>query len=603
MRHVESSFPLPLILTLILSTYATLAPAEVQLPAVISSHMVLQRDMAVPIWGTAGPGEKITVTFRDQQKITEADAQGKWLVKLDPLQVGDPATLTIAGANTITLTDVLVGEVWLGSGQSNMDTPVATYVANTVPSPPPQVIESAGRPPSPNFKDAAGKFHVRDDALAQLAQGTYPQIRLFSRGALQGSGKFITDPQGWREANPKTILPFSALLFAFGQPLQKELNVPVGLIFGALGATSSEQWISRSAYESDDACKAALAKFSATYNFDEEETKYETALAAWEKATGSPHQPDAQAPPSPPPATPLPEPPPPGPTDKPAPGANPAKPRQPVRPGDVTRDLRLPNKNIGDLYEVYIRPVIPYAIRGVLWDQGEGGTGIFGLDQNPLMRALIHGWRKDWAQGDFPFIYVQKPSGGGCAWDPADPVTMLGALPFAPLPDAIPPTRAGLDREDYLRILNYPNTAMVISSDLGCGTHPINKAGYGARACRVALGTVYGQKIEIYGPLYDSFKVEGDKIRISYTHIGQGLAFRPGDKLQGFEIAGADKVFYWADAVIDGDTVVVSSDKTPNPVAVRYAWDKYNSWANLFNKDGLPAQAFRTDDWVDVATP
>ena len=585
-----------LILGLGLAFTSLPAGADVQLPAVIGSHMVLQRGASVPIWGTAAPGEKITVTFRDQHKTAEADAQGKWLVKLDPLKVGDPATLTVAGSNTLTVTDVLVGEVWVGSGQSNMDTTVGTYVTDTMPASPVPAVDNQGGRQGTGSKDAANKFHIRDDALAQLARGTYPQIRIISS----------RDTQGWREANPNTIKPFSALLFAFGQPLRKELNVPVGLMFGALGATSSEQWISRDAYQSDEACKTVLTKFAATYDFDAEQKKYGSRARRMGKSHGHAASPGRSSP---------------GDTTTAGSGSNrhavtapgttasgslgqsasrraAQKPLPPFHPGDVTRDLRLPHKNIGDLYELYVRPFIPFAIRGVLWDQGEGGTGIFGLDQYTLMGALIHGWRKDWGQGDFPFVYVQKPSGGGCAWDPADPVTRLGAELFTPALPANPPVAtAGLERENYLRIMTYPNTAMVISSDLGGGTHPINKAGYGARACRVALGMVYGEKIEIYGPLYDSFKVEGDKIRISFTHVGQGLAFHSGDKLQGFEIAGEDKTFSWADAAIDGDTVIVSSAKVPRPVAVRYAWDKYISWANLFNKDSLPAQAFRTDQW------
>ena len=145
--------------------------------------------------------------------------------------------------------------------------------------------------------------------------------------------------------------------------------------------------------------------------------------------------------------------------------------------------------------------------------------------------------------------------------------------------------------------MQYPNTAMATASDLGSGTHPVNKSGYGSRAARVALGMVYGRKVEIYGPLYQSHEVEGNKIRVKFTHVGQGLAARHGDKLQGFTIAGDDKVFHWADATIDGDTVVVSSDKVAKPAAVRYAWANTYPWANLFNKDGLPALTFRTDSW------
>jgi len=513
---------------------------EVKLPDVISDHMVIQRDVPAPIWGTASPGEKVTVTFRDQSKAAVTDSEGKWMIRLDPVQVGEATTLSIAGSNTINIKDVLVGEVWVGSGQSNMDTSTDIYMTDT----------SAGAPPAPTgnnvlspLKDAVNKYHLADTVLTQMAKADYPQLRLID---MKGAHK-------WMEANPRTIPHFSALLFVYGARLQKELNVPVGVIFAALGATSSEQWVSKDAYQADDACKQVIAKFAAAYPFP------------GGTASTAPNRPLFHA-------------------------------------GDVTRDITKPNKNIGDLYELYVRPIIPYAIRGVLWDQGEGGTGIFGLDQCTIMGALIRGWRKDWGQGNFPFIYMQKPSGRGCAWDPSDPVTRL-AEPFTPaLPKAAPVTHRCIIRENYIRIMQYPNTAMVSTSDLGFGTHPVNKSGYGTRASRVALGAVYGRKIEYYGPMYESFKVEGNQIRIFFKHVGQGLAFRYGDKLQGFALAGADKIYHWADARIDGDTVVVSGSEVQAPVAVCYAWDEIHTWANLFSKDGLPGLEFRTDNWPDVHT-
>jgi sialate O-acetylesterase len=240
--------------------------------------------------------------------------------------------------------------------------------------------------------------------------------------------------------------------------------------------------------------------------------------------------------------------------------------------------------------------MMPFGIRGVLWDQGESGTAITGVDQYTLMGALIRGWRKEWGQGDFPFLYVQKPSGGGCAYDQKDPVTNK-ANAFAALPANPPATQAGLYRETHIRIMKYPNTAMVISTDLGPGIHPTNKSGYGARSARVALGMVYGKRVEYYGPLYDSHQTDGNKVSVRFSHAGGGLMYQHGDKVQGFAIAGEDKVFHWADAKIEGDVVVLTCDKVPKPVAVRYAWGDTHPWANLFNKDGLPAITFRTDGW------
>ena len=248
----------------------------------------------------------------------------------------------------------------------------------------------------------------------------------------------------------------------------------------------------------------------------------------------------------------------------------------------------------GYLYEANIKQYIPYAIRGVLWDQGESGTAIRDVDQYTLMGALIRGWRNTWGQGEFPFLYIQKPSGGGPALNPADPVT-AAASKFVPEPASAAGDASY--REVHIRIREYPSTFLVISSDLGTDTHPWNKSGYGARASRVALGAVYGHKIEYYGPVYDSFKVDGSKVQVKFTHVGQGLVAAQSEKLQGFAVAGEDKKFYWADATIDGDTVVLHSDKVAKPVAVRYAWSAAIPWANLFNKDGLPTQTFRTDSW------
>jgi sialate O-acetylesterase len=218
------------------------------------------------------------------------------------------------------------------------------------------------------------------------------------------------------------------------------------------------------------------------------------------------------------------------------------------------------------------------------------------------MGALIGGWRKAWGQGDFPFLYVQKPSGGGCAFDYSQPMNRL-AEKFAPLPKTIP----GGPGPEYshvvfAQIMQYPNTHMVTSSDLGSGIHPPNKSGYGARAVQVALAVAYGKKNEYLGPVYASHTIGGGKVTLKFTHTGKGLAFKNGETLQGFVIAGEDKKFVWANAVIEGDTVVVSSPQVPKPVAVRYGWADYPV-VNLWNKDGLPASPFRTDNFPMITAP
>jgi sialate O-acetylesterase len=500
--------------------------AAVQLPPVISDHMVLQRDTAAPIWGTAAAGEEVTVSIAGQSKRAAADADGKWSVKLDPLKVStEGLTLTVKGANTIEVKDVLVGEVWLGSGQSNMAGIIRGYKVN-------------------------------DDVLKKIGEAApYPQVRLMKQSA------------GWQEATPANVDNFSAILFAFGARLQAELDVPVGLLLGAVGGTPSGHWLTEEMYRGDAAAQAQLKEFAATYDIEVAKKNHERLMVTWKanaeklKAEGKPV------------------------------GREPAAPTAPGVCAGV----------MGHLYVKHVQPLAPYAIRGVLWDQGESGTAITGADQFHVMGALISGWRKVWDQ-DFAFLYVQKPSGGGTAWDMENPVTK-NASPFAATPAVVPRDIDGLYRELHIKIQQHPRTAMVISTDLGGMTHPTNKSGYGERAKQVALGFVYGKKVEISGPLYASHKIADGKVRIQFTHTGQGLAARHADKLQGFMIAGAERKFVWADAVIDGDDVVVSSPTVPEPAAVRYAWSNAFPWANLFNKNGLPAQTFRTDNWAAAVRP
>ena len=503
----------------LLALCAASACAEVTLPPAISDHMVLQRDVAAPVWGMASAGEEVSVSVAGQTKTAIADAKGRWKVTLDPLKVAEGLTLTVKGKNTVTVQDVSVGEVWLGSGQSNMDMHVNSYTNG-------------------------------DPVLAVAAVATHPKLRLLHKGR-----------KGWEEATPANNAQFSALLFAFGVPLQRELGVPVGLMVGAVGGTPSGYWLTEEMYRSDIACQAQAQEFAKTYDFDAAKRKYEAQLAEWKVAAEKAKQEKGKVP------------------------------RAPVPPAKAGES----SGRIGSLYEAHVRPYAPYAIRGVLWDQGESGTAITGVDQFNVMGALIKGWRKEWGQ-DFPFLYVQKTSGGGTAWDLEDPVTR-NASKFSPLPAQVPGNGEGLYRELHIKIQQHPKTAMVTSTDLGSGTHPTNKSGYGERAARVALGFVYGKTVEIVGPSYASHVVEGNKVRVKFTHVGQGLAVRHSDKLQGFMIAGADKKFVWADAVLEGDSVVVSSPKVANPAAVRYAWSGISPWANLFNKDGLPALTFRTDDW------
>lgn len=509
----------------------TTAHAEVKLSKVFTPHMVLQRGMAVPVWGTASPGEKVTVSFAGQTKAATADAKGEWRVKLDSLTANaEPQTLTVGDKK---IDDVLVGDVWVGSGQSNMDMVVNSYVAG-------------------------------DPVLAEAAKQSYPHIRLLRKEA----------NAVWETSTPDSNLKFSALLFSFGFPLQKDIKVPLGLMVGAVGGTPSGFWLSEEMYRSDAACAAVVKKFAETYNYEAEKAKYDVLkakfdqeMAAWKPLADAAKKEGKQPPPG------------------------------PRAPQGVGKAGEANSGKIGQLFEAYIRPYVGYAIKGVLWDQGESRTNIAGVDQVTLMGALIGGWRKAWGQGDFPWLYVQKPSGGGCAYDYTLPMNRL-AEKFAPLPKTIPvPPAMDYSHEVFTQIMKYPNTHMVTSSDLGNGIHPPNKSGYGARAVQVAHAVAYGQKSEYLGPRPAGHTIKGGKVELKFAHTGKGLVFKNGDKLQGFMIAGEDKKFVWADATISGNTVIVSSKDVPAPAAVRYAWAASFQWANLFNADGFPAQPFRTDSW------
>jgi sialate O-acetylesterase len=326
-------------------------------------------------------------------------------------------------------------------------------------------------------------------------------------------------------------------------------------------------------YRSDSACQELVAKMAPHYDYEGLNKQYQEAKVKWDaemlgwKAAAEQAKKDGKE-----------------------------APRPPRGPQSVGKAGEINYGKMGSLFESYIRPYVGYAIRGVLWDQGESKTNVACVDQVTLMGALIKGWRKEWGQ-DFPFLYVQKPSGGGTAWDLANPINAQ-ASKFSAQPAAVPPgAPEDYSYELHLKIMNVPNTFMVTSTDLGAGIHPVLKSAYGERGAYVAMGSVYGAQQQIYGPLFGKHQVEGNKVRIQYTHVGKGLEARHADKLQGFLIAGSDRKFQWADAVIDGDTVVVSSPSVPNPESVRYAWSSNFPWANLFNKDGLPAQPFRTDNW------
>ncbi|MCO5238460.1 MAG: sialate O-acetylesterase [Chitinophagaceae bacterium] len=631
--------------------------AEVQLPKIFASHMVLQRDKPIPVWGWAGTGEKVTVllkgaTIKGQEKTTKAGTDGKWMIYLDVEKAGGPYLLVVKGKNnTVILDDVLIGEVWICSGQSNMDFLVETS----------------------------------DNAQKEIAAAHYPQIRHFK----VAWNKSLTPEddllgESWEVTTPENVGKFTAIGFYFARNLYEKLGVPIGLINSSWGGTMVETWMSKEALlsfnEFSDAVKSMPASMHALG--DKRRTKLANAInnlqgglpsaaevqswsavsfddSNWE-TIGLPDYFDRRA---------L------GYLDGAVwfrrefilpdslsgmsmvlslgtiddidatyvngvkVGSTSAKtstgrtyildPPQ-LRAGKNTIAVRIedlgdrggftgkpsdmkisrdayeqplsgtwkfrietsvdnnqfvgPNETGALLYNAMIAPLIPYAIRGVIWYQGEYNAGR-AYQYRKSFPLLISDWRSHWKE-EFPFLFVQLASyndnngnsNKGSAW-------------------------AELREAQSLTLQTVPLTGMAVTHDIGnpVNIHPANKQDVGKRLALNALRIAYGQDVICSGPQYESMQREGSKIVLSFSNTGGGLTAH--DKygyLHGFEIAGADKKFYWARAEIRHNKVIVWSDNVTEPVAVHYGWADDNIEANLFNKEGLPAAPFRTDTWKGI---
>lgn len=483
------------------------ARAEVRMASPFTSHMVLQCDSKAPVWGWAAPGEEVTVEFAGQKKSATADSDGKWRVDLDPLAAsGMSQEMVVSGsrsANPTRLDDVLVGEVWLASGQSNMDFTVA--------------------------KTEKYYFAGVTNEAEEVAAANYPNIRMFS-----GEWKRSYTPQRevagkWKICTPENVREFSAIGYFFARDLQKELKMPVGILTLTYGASTAQAWIRREAIAANPKLRPVLDQFDATVKAyvppaEEEMTRWKAAVDRAKAAGKRP-------------------------------------PRQPHP--DPTQDQHNPTV----MFNGMIAPVVPYAMRGAIWYQGESITAPKELF--PLWNeTLIKDWRGLWGK-DFPFYFCQ-----------------LAAL------------RANSNtpevRKEQAAALSLPNTGMAVTIDIGDekNVHPKDKQDVGDRLSRIALANVYGRPLEFSGPRFDSMAVEGNAVRVKFSHLGGGLVARNGD-LQTFEIAGADGKFIAANAKIDGNTVVVNAPEVTAPVAVRYAWSPYPAGCNLFNTAGLPAPPFR----------
>lgn len=663
MNTLKSISPYILRLLLVL-IFAGVVRAEVHLPSIISDNMVLQRGLKVRIWGTANAGEHVTVTFDKKSVNTVANPQGNWEVWLGPLKPGAPSELIVKGDNVLTIKNVLVGEVWICSGQSNMEWPLS----NT------------------------------DNAAATLAQANYPEIRLFTVEKKTATSP-QTDVQGhWVVTTPEEAAHFSAVGYFFGREIYQHLKLPVGLIHTSWGGTPAEAWTSHEGLLSSPELKPILDRYESSLNaLPQTKAAYERAMEKWEQdnlyidgenkgealgyadpATATsdwtqidlPKQFEAaglmidgavwfrKAVDVPPtwagkdlvlnlPAiddfdvtyfngTKI------GSTGRDVPDSY-QVPRKYTVPGSLVRsdrnviairvfdrageggfgrgEMLLRPANLGGetpvlslrgpwqykielalepkhpdwgtrpepvgignqnsptvLYNAMLAPLVPFAIRGAIWYQGESNAGR-AYQYRTLFPIMIRDWRRAWGH-DFPFYFVQLAN-----WRPRK--DQPDDSDWAEL------------REAQFMTLREPQTGMAVAIDIGGeDLHPRNKLDVGHRLAQWALAGVYDEKVVPSGPLFEGFKIEGDKVRIKFKHA-VGLKANDGGAVKGFAIAGADRKFVWADARIDGDTVVVWSPAVSQPVAVRYGWAD-NPAVNLYNKSGLPASPFRTDDWPGV---
>ncbi len=656
--------------------------ADVKLPAIISDHMVLEKSAKVPIWGKADPGEEVTVMLGGQATKAKAGADGKWMASLDlKNSAPGPFEMKVEGKNKLTLADVVVGEVWVASGQSNME----WVLANTTGAAE-EIVQSA----NPMLR----QFLVKKNATCDVQD----------------------DTEGvWVAASPQTSGAFSAAGYYFAKKLQNELKVPVGLVHTSWGGTPSEAWTSVEAIDSIPGLKASRERdWAVVKEYPGQKSAFVEGMDKWVRENAREDRPVADAAPFAGmdvstegwiPVT--------LPGEVKAPGlpesgavwlrkeieiTNTAgdfslqlpidgydtiywngdlikqttyqdfpgtgyvrrhgpytiKPSalkkgknilairlyEPVGPAKLTAPLMAglfnqagewlakaeyefpdldaqklatapqppanpitPQNVASCLFNGMVNPILPYAIRGVIWYQGESNAGR-AVQYRTAFPLMITDWRKQWNQGDFPFYFCQlanfmpkKPEPGDSAW-------------------------AEL-REAQSMTLGFPNTGQAVLIDIGesVDIHPRNKKDVGERLALIALAKDYGKKIPFSGPVYDSMRTESGKAVLNFTSADGGLVAKalpdtytvksqsgetaplvrnsPGSQLEGFAICGGDMKWIWADAKIDGDNVIVWSDKVPVPVAVRYAWAD-NPTCNLFNGAGLPASPFRTDDFPPV---
>lgn len=491
------------------------AHAAVTLPGIFKDHMVLQRDKPIPVWGWAEPGQEINVKFAAQTKITHADKEGRWKVVLDPMPASsDPAILRVSGRSTEVVRDVLVGEVWLCSGQSNMAMTVKGVV----------------------------------NAEKEMAAADFPHIRMFFVQSFTATSPQDQCKGVWQSCSPRTIPNFSAAAYFFGRELHQSLKVPVGLINSSVGGTAIESWTSMQAMQKEARLQPLLKRWEKDVGVHEQPenmAKNEAARKQWQEAVKATQAAKQPAPP------------------------------QPTYIGSDPLNANRP----GNLFNGKIAPLIPFALRGVAWYQGESnaGNGPLYAIQLPL---LIRDWRTRWGS-EFPFVWVQLPNYQKRETDPAAPTTW-----------------ARLREAQTQALAATPHTGMTVNIDIGDAgnIHPTNKQQIGHRLALWARANVYGEKIVWSGPRYETHVIQGSEVVIRFQHAGGLKTSDGGVAVKGFAITDETKHWQWGEARIQNGQVIVSHPSIQKPVAVRYAWAN-NPEVNLINGAGLPTAPFRTDDW------
>jgi len=539
---------------LLAASHARPATAAPRLAAAFADHAVLQREMPVPVWGWADVGETVTVEFAGQRRTATADGTGRWSVRLEPLAASsEPRDMIVTGSGTATIHDVLVGEVWLASGQSNMGSPLSSV----------------------------------DNAATVLPEARDPQLRFFTVVKATAAEPLADVKGSWQATTPETARGFSAVAFFFAKELRTRVQCPVGILHASWGGTAAHSWLGIDSLRQEPPLTKyltqwdqAVVKHREVMDKPEMADRYRQDLASWQAEVAPAYNAAMKAYNATKPAGPKPEPSRPMPKN-PDPMGMPDPNSRPSTPSVICNGM--------------IAPLAPFAMRGAIWYQGEANGGA-GVEYRTLLPRLIGDWRSRWGHVDFPFLVVQLPG-----WDHSKDPPERHQWPW-------------LREAQLMTVQKVPKTGLAVAVDVGDphDVHPANKTDIGLRLALAARKIAYGEDVVHSGPIFRDFAISDGRVRLRFDEVGGGLALGqspwlakgveqfPADRLIGFTVAGDDRKWHDAEARIDGESVIVSAAAVPHPVAVRYGWANAPR-CNLANREGLPASPFRTDDW-DIPT-